>query len=87
VVDLFLTAEGAPRRGELRGLWQLGAQLGNHRLPGEKGAYRLPEALSDAAVGQLRAAMAVFRPDRYREFTADIEASGAPPTPITRGAT
>ncbi|RSM37036.1 hypothetical protein DMA12_38160 [Amycolatopsis balhimycina DSM 5908] len=87
VIDLFLTEEGARRRGELRGLWQLGAQLGDHRLPGEKGAYRLPEAFTDAAAHQVRAAMAVFRPDRYREFTAGLGVSGAPPTPITRGAT
>ena len=87
VIDLFLTEEGARRRAELRGLRELGAQLGDHRLPGEKGAYRLPEAFSDAAAQQVRAAMAAFRPDRYREFTAGLEASGAPPTPITRGAT
>ncbi len=82
VVDLFLVNG---RRGDLRGLWQLGAQLGEHRLPGEKGAYRLPEALSDAAARQVREAMLGHRPDRYREFAADLE--GAPPTPITRGAT
>ncbi|WP_410634680.1 hypothetical protein [Amycolatopsis sp. cmx-4-83] len=82
VVDLFL-ADG--RHGDLRGLWQLGAQLGEHRLPGEKGAYRLPEAFSDAAARQVREAMLAYRPDRYREFAAGLE--GAPPTPITRGAT
>ncbi|WP_439385090.1 DUF6346 domain-containing protein [Amycolatopsis lexingtonensis] len=82
VVDLFL-ANG--RRGDLWGLWQLGAQLGAHRLPGEKNAYRLPEAFSDAAARQVREAMLVYRPDRYREFAANLE--GAPPTPITRGAT
>ncbi|MEV7042158.1 DUF6346 domain-containing protein [Amycolatopsis sp. NPDC051061] len=89
VIDLFLTEAAVGRRAELRGLWQLGAELGSHRLPGEKGAYRLPEAFTDAAARQVREAVAVYRPERYREFTAEIEAvgGGAPPTPITRGAT
>jgi hypothetical protein len=37
VVDVFL-ARGSTRRRELRGLWELGADLGGHRLPGETGA-------------------------------------------------
>lgn len=73
MIDLFLTDAAVGRRGELRGLWQLGAELGTHRLPGEKGAYRLPEAFSDAAASQVREAMAVYQPDRFRVFTAEID--------------
>ncbi|MEA5359799.1 hypothetical protein VA596_09640 [Amycolatopsis sp., V23-08] len=68
VIDLFLAKDA----GELRGLWQLGAELQNDRLPGEEGACRIPEAFSDAAARQVREAMAVYRPDRYREFTAEV---------------
>jgi hypothetical protein len=73
MIDFFLTDAAVGRRGELRGLWQLGAELGTHRLPGEKGAYRLPEAFSDAAASQVREAMAVYQPDRFRVFTAEID--------------
>jgi hypothetical protein len=86
VIDIFLAESAAARRTELRGLWELGAEIEGNRLPAEPGAIRLPEAFSDGAARQVRAAMAVFRPDLHREFAAGV-AAGAPPTPITRGAT
>jgi len=90
VVDVFPIAESVlGQRPELWPFWEVGAILGPHRLPGERGAVRLPHAFSEAAVRDLRTAMAAFRPERYREFTAELEPVGneAPPTPITRGAT
>ncbi|WP_410619451.1 DUF6346 domain-containing protein [Amycolatopsis sp. cmx-8-4] len=87
VVDLLPVDPEAPdRHPELRRFWQIGAKLGVYRLPGEPRTVRVPEAFSDAAIGQVRAAMAVFRPDLFREYAAGV-AAGAPPTPITRGAT
>ena len=90
VVDVFPVADSVlGQRPELRRFWEVGAILGPHRLPGERGAVRLPHVFSEAAVRDLRAAMAAFRPERYREFTAELEPvrREAPPTPITRGAT
>ncbi|MFG1640533.1 DUF6346 domain-containing protein [Amycolatopsis sp. NPDC049252] len=86
MVDVFLAPTAVARQDEVRGLWELGAEIEGQRLPAAVGAIRLPEAFSDSAACQVREAMAAFRADLFQEFTVAV-AAGAPPTPITRGAT
>lgn len=69
MIDFFpLDEDFAGRHRTLKGLWEIGANLNGRPLPPVVNGYRIPEAFSDAAFAEIRAAMTMIRPDRLSEY-------------------
>ncbi|RSN49102.1 hypothetical protein DMC64_00450 [Amycolatopsis sp. WAC 04197] len=69
MIDFFpLDDDFAKRHRTLKGLWEIGANLDGRSLPPVVNGYRIPEAFSDAAFAEVRAAMTMIRPDKLGEY-------------------
>ncbi|WP_410576240.1 DUF6346 domain-containing protein [Amycolatopsis sp. lyj-108] len=77
MIDFFPADEGfAKRHRALKGLWEIGATLDGRSLPPAVNGYRVPEAFSDAAFAEVRAAMLTIRPDRLSEYRGTPQNTG-----------